>query len=153
MMISLPRTSRGLLVALVGSLLMVVSAAVTSTRHSRRTTAGSGGGGSSSSSRSSSRSSGGPRDGAEAEGSSTEVLPAAIATWRFGKIAVDAAAELLADGGTALDATEAGVTAVELDTQDQYFVGLGGLPNANGQMEFDAAVMEGTSMSYGAVLA
>lgn len=98
MMISLPRTSRSLLVALVGSILMVVSAAVTSARNSGRT----------SSSSSSNRSSGRPLDGAEAEVSSTEVLPAAIATWRFGKIAVDAAAELLADGGTALDATEAG---------------------------------------------
>ncbi|CAN0480546.1 unnamed protein product [Ectocarpus sp. 12 AP-2014] len=160
MTISLPRTSRSLIVALVGSFLMVVSAAaVTSARNSRRNTGsssssssgggGGGGGGGDSTSRSRRR----PHDGAEAEVSSTEVLPAAIATWSFGKIAVDAAAELLADGGTALDATEAGVTAVELDTQDQYFVGLGGLPNANGQMEFDAAVMEGTSMSYGAVLA
>ncbi|CAM9175978.1 unnamed protein product [Ectocarpus sp. 6 AP-2014] len=155
MAISLPRTSRSFLVVLVGSFLMVVSAAVTSARNSRRNTAssssssGGGGGGGGSTSRSRGR----PRDGVEAEVSSTEVLPAAIATWSFGKIAVDAAAELLADGGTALDATEAGVTAVELDTQDQYFVGLGGLPNANGQMEFDAAVMEGTSMSYGAVLA
>lgn len=34
--------------------------------------------------------------------------PTAIATWRFGKIAVDAAADLLQDGRTALDATEAG---------------------------------------------
>lgn len=46
-----------------------------------------------------------------------------------------------------------GVTAVELDTQDQYYVGLGGLPNSDQVMEFDAAVMEGTTMSYGAVLA
>lgn len=46
-----------------------------------------------------------------------------------------------------------GVTAVELDTQDQYYVGLGGLPNSDGVMEFDAAVMEGTTMAYGAVLA
>lgn len=46
-----------------------------------------------------------------------------------------------------------GVTAVELDTQDQYYVGLGGIPNSDGVMEFDAAVMDGTTMSYGAVLA
>lgn len=42
---------------------------------------------------------------------------------------------------------------MELDTKDQYFVGLGGLPNADGVMEFDAAVMDGKTMSYGAVLA
>lgn len=46
-----------------------------------------------------------------------------------------------------------GITAVELDNQDQYFVGLGGLPNADGVMEFDAAVMDGKTMSYGAVMA
>lgn len=34
--------------------------------------------------------------------------PAAIATWRFGEIAVDAARSLLKDGGTALDALEEG---------------------------------------------
>lgn len=80
-------------------------------------------------------------------------IPTAIATWCFGEIAVDAAAAVLQNGGTALDATEAGVTAVEKDTQNQYYVGLGGLPNCDGVMEFDAAVMEGTSLSYGAVLA
>ncbi len=83
----------------------------------------------------------------------SSVQPMAIATWCFGEIAVDAAAAVLQTGGTALDATEAGVTAVEKDTQDQYYVGLGGLPNCDGVMEFDAAVMEGTSLSYGAVLA
>lgn len=46
-----------------------------------------------------------------------------------------------------------GITAVELDTKDQYFVGLGGLPNADGVMEFDAAVMDGKTMAYGAVMA
>lgn len=46
-----------------------------------------------------------------------------------------------------------GITAVELDTQDQYFVGLGGLPNSEGTMELDAAVMEGKTMRYGAVMA
>lgn len=46
-----------------------------------------------------------------------------------------------------------GITAVELDDQDQYFVGLGGLPNADGEMELDAAVMDGKTMSYGAVMA
>lgn len=81
------------------------------------------------------------------------VKPTAVATWRFGKIAVDAAAAVLEEGGTALDATEAGITAVEMDTQDQYYVGKGGLPNSDGVVEFDAAVMEGTTVSYGAVLA
>lgn len=42
------------------------------------------------------------------------------------------------------DAVEEGVTAVELDNQDQYYVGYGGFPNAAGEMELDAAIMEGT---------
>lgn len=42
---------------------------------------------------------------------------------------------------------------MELDTKDQYFVGLGGLPNAEGLMELDAAVMDGNKMSCGAVMA
>lgn len=46
-----------------------------------------------------------------------------------------------------------GINAVELDTKAQYFVGLGGLPNAEGVIEMDAAVMDGNSMSYGAVVA
>jgi hypothetical protein len=37
-------------------------------------------------------------------------------------------------GKSSLDALEAGVNAVELDTQDQYYVGLGGLPNAKVSM-------------------
>jgi hypothetical protein len=68
--------------------------------------------------------------------------PVAVATWKFGKIAVSAAAELLRDGN-AIDAVEAGVNAVELDNQEQYFVGHGGLPNENGVMELDAAIMDG----------
>ncbi len=36
------------------------------------------------------------------------------------------------------------MNAVELDNQEQYYVGYGGFPNADGRMELDAAVMEGT---------
>jgi hypothetical protein len=71
-----------------------------------------------------------------------ECQPVAVATWHFGKIAVTAAADILRNGN-AVDAVEAGVNAVELDTQDQYFVGYGGLPNADGVMELDAAIMDG----------
>ena len=45
----------------------------------------------------------------------------------------------------------AGVRAVELDERGQYFVGVGGLPNAKGDMELDAAVMD-HSRRYGAVM-
>jgi N4-(beta-N-acetylglucosaminyl)-L-asparaginase len=66
-----------------------------------------------------------------------------VATWAFGEIAVRKASEHLSLGESAADAAEAGVNAVERDNEDQYFVGLGGLPNAEGCMEFDAAIMEG----------
>eukprot|EP00752_Nemacystus_decipiens_P001486 g1460.t1 len=122
-MISLGGASRSLLVIIVGCTLAAFSVASGSTRSSRP---------------------------AERK---TGPQATAIATWRFGKIAVDAAAAVLEDGGSALDATEAGVTAVEMDTQDQYYVGKGGLPNSDGVMEFDAAVMDGTTASYGAVFA
>lgn len=125
-MISLGGSSRSLLIIVVGCTLAVFSVALGNTRSSRRRTV---------------------------ERKIGQSVPTAVATWRFGTIAVDAAAAVLEDGGTALDATEAGVTAVEMDTQDQYFVGKGGLPNSDGVMEFDAAVMEGTTVSYGAVLA
>lgn len=126
-MISLGGSSRSLLMILVGCTLALFSVSLGHTRSSKRR----------------------PAERNRGKGS---VTPTAIATWRFGKISVDAAAAVLQDGGTALDATEAGITAVEIDTKDQYYVGLGGLPNSDGTMEFDAAVMEGTTVSYGAVL-
>lgn len=57
---------------------------------------------------------------------------------------MDKAREELERGRGALDAVEAGVNAVELDNQEQYYVGYGGFPNAAGAMELDAGVMEGT---------
>jgi len=135
-MMSAGSSSRSVLILLAGCTLAAVAIALRETRSARR--------------RPTERRAGKGRAGGERRSS---VQPTAIATWRFGEIAVDAAAAVLQSGGTALDATEAGVTAVEKDTQDQYFVGLGGLPNSDGVMEFDAAVMEGTSLSYGAVLA
>lgn len=78
--------------------------------------------------------------------------PACIATWRFGSIAVDTAASLLSTGASALDACERGINQVETDTREQYYVGVGGLPNSAGVMEFDAALMDHT-LRYSAVLA
>lgn len=78
--------------------------------------------------------------------------PTAVATWKFGQIAIDQCAEILLSGGSAVDAVEGGILAVELDTRDQYYVGVGGLPNSAGDMELDAAIMDG-NLRYGAVLA
>jgi len=80
------------------------------------------------------------------------VRPCCAATWDFGKIAVDRAKTKLEAGESAMDALEQGVNAVELDLNGQYYVGYGGLPNAKGVMEFDAAVMD-DKLRYGAVMA
>ena len=52
----------------------------------------------------------------------------------------------------AIDAVEAGIKEVELDNQEQYFVGVGGYPNRDGIMELDAAIMD-YQCRYGAVMA
>ena len=76
----------------------------------------------------------------------------AIATWPFGRIAVEAAARLLEQGSSALDAAIAGAKAVE-DDPTVTSVGLGGLPNAIGTVQLDACVMDGQSLACGAVAA
>lgn len=73
------------------------------------------------------------------------------ATWDFGMIAVNRVIPNLLSSSSALDAVELGINAVELDTRDQYFVGVGGFPNAKGFMELDAAVMD-HDCRYGAVM-
>lgn len=78
------------------------------------------------------------------------------ATWWFGQIAVEEAWRVWCqasqkESDTALiDAVEAGTAAVEMDRRVTS-VGLGGLPNAIGEVELDAAIMEGKSLRAGAV--
>ncbi|MBI9018136.1 MAG: N(4)-(beta-N-acetylglucosaminyl)-L-asparaginase [Phycisphaerae bacterium] len=74
----------------------------------------------------------------------------AIATWDFGKAAVAKSGEILATGGTAIDAVEKGINVAELDT-NIVSVGYGGMPNATGEMEFDAAIMNGRTHAVGSV--
>lgn len=57
---------------------------------------------------------------------------------------------ILQNGGSALDAVEAVLRAVE-DNVDDDSVGPGGLPNILGQVEQDASIMEGTTLQAGAV--
>lgn len=57
---------------------------------------------------------------------------------------------LLQQGKSALEAIEPGIRAVELNVEDES-VGTGGLPNALGQMELDAGVMDGRTRASGAV--
>ncbi len=77
--------------------------------------------------------------------------PVAIASGN-GLGAVAQAAEAIAGGATALDAVIAGVNLVEEDPEDTS-VGYGGLPNAEGVVELDSAVMHGPTGRAGAVAA
>ena len=67
-----------------------------------------------------------------------------------GRVGIADAVRVLAAGGSALDAVEAGIRPVELDPTD-YSVGVGGLPNMLGQVELDASIMVGRSRAAGAV--
>jgi N4-(beta-N-acetylglucosaminyl)-L-asparaginase len=64
--------------------------------------------------------------------------------------AVTRAMEIIQSGGEALDGVIAGVNIVEDDPND-VSVGYGGLPNEDGIVELDAAVMHGPTHSAGAV--
>ena len=75
-----------------------------------------------------------------------------IATWPFGQTAVKTAAPLLEQGKPALDAAIAGAQAVE-DDPSVHSVGYGGIPNSIGVVQLDACVMDGNSLSCGAVAA
>src|SRR3984893_14976115 len=74
----------------------------------------------------------------------------AIATWPFGITAVRTAADLLRQGKTSLEAAIAGAQAFE-DDPTVKSVGYGGLPNAMGTVQLDACVMDGRTLSCGAV--
>ena len=58
--------------------------------------------------------------------------------------------KLLREGKSALEALEQGVRAVETNVED-FSVGTGGYPNAIGQVELDAGVMDGRTRASGAV--
>jgi isoaspartyl peptidase/L-asparaginase-like protein (Ntn-hydrolase superfamily) len=67
-------------------------------------------------------------------------VPIVLSTWSFGAIANAAAWPILFDGGSALDAVEAGCRAVEADPEVQS-VGLGGRPDREGSVSLDASIM------------
>ena len=67
-----------------------------------------------------------------------------------GDISIDAAMHSLKDGGSALDAVEIGIRAVEANPDD-HTVGYNGYPNILGELELDASIMDGRSLNAGAV--
>jgi beta-aspartyl-peptidase (threonine type) len=60
--------------------------------------------------------------------------------------------DLLIKGGSALDAVEVACRVVEDDPED-HSVGYSGLPNALGEVELDASIMDGVTLRAGAVAA
>ena len=77
-------------------------------------------------------------------------FPIKVVASRNGLEAVQRAYELIRDGADTLDAVIAGVNIVE-DDPDDTSVGLGGLPNEDGVVELDSAVMHGPTHLAGAV--
>ena len=67
-----------------------------------------------------------------------------------GKKAIEAGWEILAAGGSAVDAVEKAANIIEVDPEDTS-VGYGGLPNERGVVQLDASFMDGRTYSAGAV--
>lgn len=76
-----------------------------------------------------------------------------LATWeKPGRTAVEQAWRRHAEGGDLRDCLEAGLSACELDPE-YISIGLGSLPNADGELELDASMMDGRDLRAGAVCA
>jgi N4-(beta-N-acetylglucosaminyl)-L-asparaginase len=83
-------------------------------------------------------------------GAPTAAAAVFLSTWVHGKPANERAAEVLNAGGSLLDAVERGINVPENDPTVTS-VGYGGLPNEEGEVELDAALMDGTRHRAGAV--
>lgn len=75
-----------------------------------------------------------------------------VSTWFFSRQAAEVGAEILKNGGDAIDAVIAGIHLVESDPEVES-VGKGGFLNEKGELALDAAVMDGNTLKTGAVCA
>ncbi len=75
-----------------------------------------------------------------------------IATWPFSISGIKVGADILKNDGYILDAIEESIKVIE-DDPNVNSVGFGGLPNAAGEVELDAAIMDGKTLSLGGVAA
>src|ERR1051326_2835837 len=78
------------------------------------------------------------------------MTPVFMGTWKFGVAACRAGWNKLNSGASALEAIEVGANVTEEDPEVQS-VGYGGLPNAEGVVELDAAIMDGPGHHAGSV--
>ena len=88
---------------------------------------------------------------AHAKPESRDVGARVVSTWDFGVAANQAAWSILAAGGKALDAVEAGAKVPEADLKN-HSVGRAGYPDRDGHVSLDASIMDGDG-SCGAVAA
>ncbi|RUS91911.1 hypothetical protein EGW08_000313, partial [Elysia chlorotica] len=77
-----------------------------------------------------------------------------VGTWPFSKEPARVALGALLKGRSATDAVEAGINVAEEDwSYGPYHVGCGGWRNLAGELQLDAAIMDGRDLSFGAVTA
>jgi L-asparaginase/N4-(beta-N-acetylglucosaminyl)-L-asparaginase len=79
----------------------------------------------------------------------TAARPIFIATWPFGRFACEEAVKIASEGSM-LDAIEKGIWVTEADVKNAS-VGIGGIPNAEGNVELDACIMSGPKHQAGSV--
>ncbi len=74
-----------------------------------------------------------------------------LATWEQpGKVAIETASRAIQDGADLRTILEKGLAACELDPE-LLAIGLGALPNSDGEVELDGSMMDGADLSAGAV--
>lgn len=73
-----------------------------------------------------------------------------VATWPFGKFACQKALDVARQTGNMIDAIEQGIWVTESDVKNAS-VGIGGIPNAEGDVELDACIMSGPDHAAGSV--